>query len=383
MKEKASALYSEYVIDGIQQETTPARMLEECLVNPTFSEASLDYEPIVDESLDPSTARGIFNEDNIDSYIEEVSKMALSPRKLPVESAGAFSRTRIIKSLIDTIWKEGHFTLEDLSVIVDWKWNSNPLGNMAGFYSSVEEISNAITDMGITLAAYSYKESSDCSINVETTISDNSNLDIDSDEFPSNPIFANKDGINLGEKNIRDNKIIDCKNDWLIYIPFDTCEFRLGGSLLSESQGPAGHIACNPTDADYFIDCYEVVRELVEDGVAISGVTVSDGGIITALERMASRSSCGAEINVSGIMKAYSEKDLLRILFAEVPGVIIQIKDIDYDYIDAELLLQDIAWFPLGHPSPSKTGISIKTEESGLSSILQSLIGSQASEGED
>ena len=40
----------------------------------------------------------------------------------------------------------------------------------------------------------------------------------------------------------------------------------------------------------------------------------------------------------------------MRILFSEVPGVIFQINDSDYDYLDAELLLQDVMYFPLGHP---------------------------------
>ncbi len=58
----------------------------------------------------------------------------------------------------------------------------------------------------------------------------------------------------------------------------------------------------------------------------------------------------GADIDISGIMSAYGEDKKLRILFSEVPGAIIQIKDSDYDYVDAEFLLQDIAYYPIGHP---------------------------------
>ena len=60
----------------------------------------------------------------------------------------------------------------------------------------------------------------------------------------------------------------------------------------------------------------------------------------------------GCTIDLKGIETAYMEKDIIRILFAEVPGVIIQIRDSDYDYVDAQLLLQDIAYYPLGHPDP-------------------------------
>ena len=68
-------------------------------------------------------------------------------------------------------------------------------------------------------------------------------------------------------------------------------------------------------------------------------------------------------------------------LFGEVPGVVIQIADIDYDYVDAELLLQDIAYFPLGHPVPGTPGISVLSGGNSITGILESLMNSL--EGED
>ena len=57
----------------------------------------------------------------------------------------------------------------------------------------------------------------------------------------------------------------------------------------------------------------------------------------------------------------------------------IAINDSDYDYIDAELLLQDVAYYPLGHP---QAGAGVKlTKSDGILGILQALM--DASEGED
>ena len=62
----------------------------------------------------------------------------------------------------------------------------------------------------------------------------------------------------------------------------------------------------------------------------------------------------------------------------------IQIRDIDFDYIDAEMLLQDIVYFPLGHPDVTGRDITVtETGKSTIESILDSLIRSQSSEGED
>ena len=170
---------------------------------------------------------------------------------------------------------------------------------------------------------------------------------------------------------------------WIIYIPFENCEYRLGGSLLAQALGVSGAVAPQIVDADYFIDCYEVVRELVEDGVVIAGATVGDGGLMAALDSM-TEAGTGAAVELAGLVRATGESDIIRLLFSEVPGVLVQINDIDYDYVDAELLLQDVAFYPLGHPSVSTKGVTVRTsDKSGIQAILESLITSQSSEGED
>ena len=88
-------------------------------------------------------------------------------------------------------------------------------------------------------------------------------------------------------------------------------------------------------------------------------------------------------MDISGIMASYQEEDSTRILFGEIPGVIIQIKDNDYDYFDSQMILQDIAYYPLGHPSDSVEGVKYKERNrNSVAGILASLL-SQASEGED
>ena len=121
----------------------------------------------------------------------------------------------------------------------------------------------------------------------------------------------------------------------------------------------------------------------MEDRIATAGVTVCEGGLLTALKSMCP-DGVGATLDISGILSAYGEKSATRVLFAEVPGVLVQIRDIDYDYVDAELLLQDIAYYPVGHPVPGSDKVKVKTAGGhGISGILQSLLSGQASEGED
>ena len=54
MKEKTSALHSEYIIDGIPRRFTPADILNGCLDNEPEEDIPYEeFEPIVDESVDP------------------------------------------------------------------------------------------------------------------------------------------------------------------------------------------------------------------------------------------------------------------------------------------------------------------------------------------
>ena len=92
----------------------------------------------------------------------------------------------------------------------------------------------------------------------------------------------------------------------------------------------------------------------------------------------------GAVLDLSDLKRASADADMVSILFAEVPGVVIQIRDIDFDYIDAELLLQDVAFYPLGHPSPNGGAVRVKASaKTGIQNILESLVQRQGGEGED
>ena len=67
-----------------------------------------------------------------------------------------------------------------------------------------------------------------------------------------------------------------------------------------------------------------------------------------------------------------------------MPGVVIQIRDIDFDYIDAELLLQDVAFYPLGHPAANGGAVRVRSSaKTGIQNILESLVQRQGGEGED
>lgn len=386
-----SALDSSYIIDGVKMRFTPREILESANEN---GQKILDEttEPIVDESIDPSPVTGEFSNNIIHRHIDHLYALMRIPRNIPANCADNISKAETGKAIINMLWRNGHFRLDDLQVHTTWKWDTAPVGNMAAFYSSVESVCNYLDLLGIQLAGYEFVENTGkCEILLETDLAGSAQTEVEANEdepaedatemklFLCAEPFKTLDPELSNGRKCPENIIGDTDN-WLIYIPFDTCKYRLGGSLLEELSGIPGGKSPDIQDTDYFMDCFEVVREFVEDGIVLSGVTVGTGGLMTALKRMAGDK--GIDADIESIIQSYKENDAIKILFSEIPGVIIEIPSSDFDYVDAELLLQDVAYYPVGHPGTNGLTVNNKSKDS-LSGILQSLLDMQAAEGED
>lgn len=381
MAEKSSVLYCEYVIDGVSQGVSPGRMLDECLIDVPATR----HDPcgkIVDETVDLAPSTYKFDSALVMTYLDMVKKLLESKRHVPIHFADSYTAGKVAESLLEAIWMTGHFRMGDLTLKGEWRWDTEPMGNMAAFYRSVEAATGYIDELGVRLRSYSLL-GGQCSVSFKAATTSEEEVIEDEEDIIIRELPFKTPNPRIGRRRKCPSTFRPDNSDWLIYIPFDQCDFRLGGSLLAEATGSRSALSPDISDADYFIDCYEVVRELVEDGVVKAGTTVFEGGLMTALDRMLTDET-GASVSIDDIRRAYADEKPVRILFAEVPGVLIEIADIDYDYVDAELLLQDIAYFPLGHPDTRLRGLSVSTgEKPAISSILESLLKSQTSEGED
>ena len=369
----ADLLHSNYIIDGVQMPLSPERMLRECAVEPPL-EPDGDPETVADETLDLAPDTFQFKESSVAAY----TKALPEKRSFPLPFAASYTAGKVAQALLDAIWMAGHFRLGDLTLKADWKWSCKQIGDAAAFYHSVESACDYLDALGVKIDKYSLSSGApSVSFKAATVAEEDAPEEEEASLLRELPFRTANPRISRRRKTSA--TLVTEKSDWLIYIPFDPCDFRLGGSALAQAVGAHPSTAPDISDADYFIDCYEVVRELVEDGVVKAGVTIGDGGLMQALGNLTSQGT-GAQVSIEDVCKAYGESLPVRVLFAEVPGVVIQIADIDYDYVDAELLLQDVAYFPLGHPVPGSAGVKLlpKTDIPG---ILESLLNTL--EGED
>jgi len=138
----------------------------------------------------------------------------------------------------------------------------------------------------------------------------------------------------------------DCSSV-LYHIDLSFDQYRLGGSALAQSQGRVGSDVPTVRNAEYFHDAWNAINRLVAEGLLLAGHDISAGGLITTLLEMTfANTEGGLGINLKGI----AEDDLLKILFAENPGVVIQVAHKDVARVEEILTNADIMALPIGQP---------------------------------
>ena len=125
----------------------------------------------------------------------------------------------------------------------------------------------------------------------------------------------------------------------LYHIDFSFCEQRLGGSAFAQSLGFVGDDVPTVANPDYFADAFCAVQQLIEKGWVLAGHDISAGGLITCLLEMTFANTrgglhinlhdlCGvSRLNDKGEMINDKGPDLIKMLFAENPGVVIEVSD--------------------------------------------------------
>lgn len=123
----------------------------------------------------------------------------------------------------------------------------------------------------------------------------------------------------------------------LYHIDLSFDNLKLGGSAFAQSLGKVGSEVPCVQDAEYFRDAFLAVQELVNKGLILAGHDISAGGLITTLLEMCfANVEGGLEISLDKM----KETDIVKILFAENPGIVIQISDKHKDEVKKSLKMQ-------------------------------------------
>ena len=150
--------------------------------------------------------------------------------------------------------------------------------------------------------------------------------------------------------------IVNDKKSSLYHIDFSFDELRLGGSAFAQSLGKVGDDVPTVANADYFAECFEAVQDLIRRGWVMAGHDISAGGLVTTLLEMCfANTTGGIHINLHDI-----NGDIVKILMAENPGVIIQVSDKHKDELRAYFEELGIGYAKIGYPTPKERTLTVK-----------------------
>ncbi len=135
------------------------------------------------------------------------------------------------------------------------------------------------------------------------------------------------------------------------HIDFSFDYLRLGGSAFAQSMGCVGSDVPTVQNSEYFAEAFDAVQSLVAEGLILAGHDVSAGGLITTLLEMCfANVEGGMEINLD----AMAEKDIVKLLFAENPALVIQVADKNKCRMQEILDAAGICYVKIGEPTKKR-----------------------------
>jgi phosphoribosylformylglycinamidine synthase len=137
--------------------------------------------------------------------------------------------------------------------------------------------------------------------------------------------------------------------------------FKLGGSAFAQSLNKVGKEAPTVKCAKYFAQAFAAIQKLTERNLVAAQHDVSAGGLITTLLEMCfANTKGGLIIDIDN----FEEQDIIKILFAENPAVVLQIEDTKWAAAQEVLAKFDVKFIELGTPQDARVIELFKGDDS-------------------
>ena len=243
----------------------------------------------------------------------------------------------IAEALTNIIWAPLTDKLRSVSLSANWMWPCKNEGEDSRLYEAVKAASDFAIALGINIPTGKDSLSMTQKYNDQVVYS------------PGTVIISAAGEVDNIRK-IVEPVIVNDPYTSLLYIDMSRDIFKPAGSSFAQILNRLGDDVPTVTDAAYFKEVFDNIQDLIIKGKILSGHDISAGGMLTTLLEMCFSNTCGGiSVNLTSI----NESDIVKILFSQNPGIIIQVKDEDEI---AEFLLENgISYFSIGHPVNERT----------------------------
>ena len=251
----------------------------------------------------------------------------------------------VAESLTNIVWAPLADGMKSLSLSANWMWPCrSQKGEDARLYTAVKALSDFCIAIGVNVP----------------TGKDSLSL---SQQYPNGEkiispgtVIVTSGGEVSDIRKVVSPVLVNDKNSSLYHIDFSFDSLRLGGSAFAQSLNKVGDDVPTVKNPDYFVECFNAIQELVNRGWIMSGHDISAGGLITTLLEMCfANTKGGMHINLHDL----ESTDIIKTLFAENPGVVIQVSDDHKDELKAFLDDAGVGFAKIGYPVPNSREIQL------------------------
>ncbi|GGD24206.1 phosphoribosylformylglycinamidine synthase [Flavobacterium orientale] len=222
----------------------------------------------------------------------------------------AGSRNAIGEALSNIVFAPLKDGLKSVSLSANWMWACKNEGEDARLYEAVEACSDFAIELGINIPtgkdSLSMKQKyADAEVIAPGTVIISAAGNCNDITKVVEPVFQKNAGS-------------------VYYINLSQDAFKLGGSSFSQVRNAIGKETPTIQNAAFFKKAFNVIQELIKNDEIAAGHDIGSGGLITTLLEMCfADNNLGAKLDFS----SFEEKDVLKILFAENIGIVLQAND--------------------------------------------------------
>ena len=243
----------------------------------------------------------------------------------------------VAEALTNIVWAPLAEGMDSLSLSANWMWPCRSQeGEDARLYAAVKALSDFCCDLHINVP----------------TGKDSLSL---SQQYPNGEkiispgtVIVSAGGEVSDIKKVVSPVIVNDHRASLYHVDFSFCEQRLGGSAFAQSLNRVGDDVPTVNNPEYFADAFMAIQQLIEKGWIMAGHDISAGGLITCLLEMCfANTKGGLHINLHDLCQ---DGDIVKTLFAENPGVVIEVSD-EHKFEFREFMEeQGIGYAKIGYP---------------------------------
>lgn len=264
-----------------------------------------------------------------------------APQAALADSA-AGSQLAVAEALTNIVGANLKNGLKSVSLSANWMWPCNNPGEDASLYKAVEACSEFVCRLGINIPT------GKDSLSMTQKYPDGSKV------YSPGTVIISAAGEVANIRRTVPPVLINKANSTLYYIDFSADKLRLGGSALAQTMGKIDSDVPGVKDADLFAKAFDTVQHLVKMRKLAAIHDVSAGGLITTLLEMTfGNVNGGLKVYTDGF-KMFGETDLVKILFAENPAVVIQVEDEKKAGVESILDAAGVKYFPIGCPAAER-----------------------------